>query len=386
MEDPSQPQRSQTKSKSAPVDTTRRKFLRAGLVGTAAGSLWACDPCTGTVGPNVSTQKRVRWRLASSFPSSLDTIYGASVVLADRLREMTDGNFDIRVYEAGELVPGLQVLDAVQQGGVEAGQTAGYYYTGKNPALAFDTCVPFGLTARQQTAWLREGGGGEWMEKLYADFGVVPFPCGNTGVQMGGWFKRQVLGLEDLRGFKMRIPGMGGKVMDELGVAVQMLPGGEIYPALERGAIDATEWVGPYDDEKLGFHKVARFYYYPGWWEPGPSLSFLVNQKAWADLPSAYQAAFRVASADAATVMQARYDAKNPPAFQRLIAGGVQLKPFSQEIMNAARDASEGLLSDLAAGDGTYRKVLEDWRAFRKASFAWFGKAELSYGNFSMGS
>ena len=374
MEDPSQP------------EPTRRKILRTGLLGAAATSLWACDPCTGTAGPAVVTQKRVRWRLASSFPSSLDTIYGASVVLADRLREMTDGHFDIRVHEAGELVPGLQVLDAVQQGGVEVGQTAGYYYTGKNSALAFDTCVPFGLTSRQQTAWLREGGGGEWMEKLYGDFGVVPFPCGNTGVQMGGWFKREVDSLGDLRGFKMRIPGMGGKVMNELGVAVQVLPGGDIYPALERGAIDATEWVGPYDDEKLGFHKVARFYYYPGWWEPGPSLSFLVNQEAWQDLPAAYQAAFRVASADAATVMQARYDAKNPAAFQRLLEGGTELRPFSAEIMAGAQEASEQILADLAAGDGTAAKMLKDWRSFRKASFAWFGKAELSYGNFSMGS
>ena len=177
MEDPSQPEIK---------EPARRKFLRAGLVGAAATSLWACDPCTGGAGASVVTQKRVRWRLASSFPSSLDTIYGASEVLADRLREMTDGNFDIRVHEAGELVPGLQVLDAVQSGGVEVGQTAGYYYTGKNPALALDTCVPFGMTSRQQTAWLREGGGGEWMAKLYGDFGVVPFPCGNTGVQMGG--------------------------------------------------------------------------------------------------------------------------------------------------------------------------------------------------------
>ena len=184
----------------------------------------------------------------------------------------------------------------------------------------------------------------------------------------------------------MRIPGMGGKVMNELGVAVQMLPGGEIYPALERGAIDATEWVGPYDDEKLGFHKVARFYYYPGWWEPGPSLSFLVNQKAWETLPAAYQAAFRVASADAATVMQARYDAKNPPAYQRLVEYGVQMRPFSDEIMRGAQEASESILADLAASDRTAAGVLKDWRAFRKASFAWFGKAELSYGNFSMGS
>ncbi|HPF13949.1 MAG: TRAP transporter substrate-binding protein DctP [Planctomycetes bacterium] len=379
MEDPSR-----STPEPAPAPTTRRRFLKAGLLGTAAGSLWACDPCTGSVGPAVQTQKRVRWRLASSFPSSLDTIYGAAEVLAQRLAEMTEGNFQIRVYEAGELVPGLQVLDAVQAGGAEVGQTGGYYYTGKNPALAFDTCVPFGLTPRGQTAWLREGGGGEWMRRLYSDFGVVPFQAGNTGVQMGGWFKRQVNTLADLRGFKMRIPGMGGKVMNELGVAVQVLAGGDIYPALERGAIDATEWVGPYDDEKLGFYKIARHYYYPGWWEPGPSLSFLVNQKAWDELPSGYQAAFRAASAEASMAMQTRYDDKNPAAFERLLADGVQLEPFSEEIMRGAQEASESLLSDLASGDATFGKLLQEWRAYRKSSFAWFGSAERSYGNFVM--
>ncbi len=364
---------------------SRRRLLKTGALGTAAGALWACDPCTGNVGPAVQTQQRVRWRLASSFPSSLDTIYGASEVLAQRVSEMTDGNFSIRVYEAGELVPGLQVLDAVQQGGAEVGQTGGYYYTGKSEALAFDTCLPFGLTPRQQTAWLREGSGGQWMRKAYADFGVIPFQGGNTGVQMGGWFKRKVDSLADLRGFKMRIPGMGGKVMNELGVSVQVLAGGDIYPSLERGAIDATEWVGPYDDEKLGFYKVARHYYYPGWWEPGPSLSFLVNQDAWAKLPVSYQAAFEAACAEAAMVMQTRYDEKNPAALQRLLDDGVDLQPFSEDILRGAQEASEDLFSSIAAGDATYAKILEDWRAFRKASFRWFGTAEVAYSRFAMG-
>ena len=379
----SQPPRPQESPE--PQSTTRRRFLKGGVLGTTAGALWACDPCTGRAGAAVQTQKRVRWRLASSFPSLLDTIYGASEVLAERVSAMTDGNFSIRVYEAGELVPGLQVLDAVQQGGAEVGQTGGYYYTGKSESLAFDTCLPFGLTPRQQSAWLREGTGKEWMRKVYADFGVIPFQGGNTGVQMGGWFKRPVESLSDLRGFKMRIPGMGGKVMNALGVAVQVLPGGDIYPALERGAIDATEWVGPYDDEKLGFYKAAQHYYYPGWWEPGPSLSFLVNQKAWNALPVAYQHAFEAACAEASVAMQTRYDAKNPAAFQRLLEKGVELRPFSPEIMLGAKEASESLMSDLAAKDATYRAILSDWQAFRKASFRWFGSAELAYGEFAMG-
>ncbi len=383
MEDPSPSQNSPGDSDQP--NLSRRRLIKTGLIGSAIGGLVACDPCTGSVGTAVRTTSRVRWRLASSFPSSLDTIFGAAEVLSKRLSEMTEGNFTIRVYEGGELVPPLQVLDAVQQGGVEVGQTGGYYYTGKNPALAFDTCVPFGLTPRQQTAWLREGGGGEWMKKVYSDFGVIPFPGGNTGVQMGGWFKREVNTLTDLEGFKMRIPGLGGKVMDALGVSVQVLAGGDIYPALERGAIDATEWVGPYDDQKLGFHKVAKNYYYPGWWEPGPNLSFLVNQSAWEKLPISYQAAFEAACAEAGLTMQTRYDAKNPPALRDLLNSDVQLRPFTDEIMRGAQEASQALLEDLAAKDPAYRKLYEDWKAYRKESFAWFGTAELSYSRFAMG-
>ncbi|MCP5023400.1 MAG: TRAP transporter substrate-binding protein [bacterium] len=383
MEDPSPSQKSQ-EAPDAP-NLTRRRLLKTGLIGSAIGGLVACDPCTGSVGTAVHTTERVRWRLASSFPSSLDTIFGAAEVLSKRLSEMTEGNFTIRVYVGGELVPPLQVLDAVQQGGVEVGQTGGYYYTGKNPALAFDTCVPFGLTPRQQIAWLREGGGGEWMKKIYSDFGVIPFPGGNTGVQMGGWFKREVNSLSDLKGFKMRIPGLGGKVMDALGVSVQVLAGGDIYPALERGAIDATEWVGPYDDQKLGFHQVAKNYYYPGWWEPGPNLSFLVNQSAWDKLPATYKAAFEAACAEASLTMQTRYDAKNPPALRDLLQSDVQLRPFTDEIMRGAQEASQALLEDIAAKDPEYRKLYEDWKAYRKLSFDWFGTAELSYGRYAMG-
>jgi TRAP-type mannitol/chloroaromatic compound transport system substrate-binding protein len=324
----------------------------------------------------------VQWRLASSFPSSLDTIYGAAEVLAERVEAMSEGRFRIRVYEAGEMVPALQVLDGVQKGSVQVGQTGGYYYTGKNPALAFDTCVPFGLTSRQQSAWLLEGGGLELVRELYADFNVISFPCGNTGTQMGGWFRREIGSLADLRGLKMRIPGLGGKVMDRLGVSVQVLAGGDIYPALERGAIDATEWVGPYDDEKLGFHQVAQNYYFPGWWEPGPSLSFLVNLDAWNDLPVAYREIFQAASAEAATAMQTRYDAKNPPALRRLLEKGVTLRPFPDDVMRGARDAAEELLAEGAAADEGYRKVLESWRSFRQGAFEWFGTAELAYQRF----
>jgi len=365
----------------------RRAFLTGGLLGAAGGLIGAAASGAtrgrSASGPAVHSGELVEWRLASSFPSSLDTIFGAAEVLSARVSAMSGGKFRIRVYQSGELVPGLQVLDAVQTGAAEVGQTAGYYYIGHDPALAFDTFVPFGLTPRQQNAWLLEAGGLDLVREVYADFGMTCFPSGNTGVQMGGWFRNVVETAEDLRGLKMRIPGLGGKVMDALGVSVQVLAAGDIYPALERGAIDATEWVGPYDDEKLGFHEVARNYYYPGWWEPGPNLSFLVNLEAWAALPTTYREIFEAAAAQASSAMQTRYDAKNPPALQRLLAAGVMLRPFSDDIMQASRAASEQLLADEAARDPRYARILEHWRSFRRDSVQWSRTAELTYANFA---
>ncbi|MFT5286741.1 MAG: TRAP-type mannitol/chloroaromatic compound transport system substrate-binding protein [Planctomycetota bacterium] len=360
----------------------RRGFLTAGAI-TAAGAAAACCPKERAVGPNVHTSQRVKWRLASSFPSSLDTMYGAALVLSKRVAEMSGGAFEIAVYESGEIVSGLNVMDPVQSGAVEVGQTASYYYKGKNPALSFDTCVPFGMNARQQSAWLLEDGGLELIHELFSDFGIITFPCGNTGTQMGGWFREQIHSKADLAGLKMRIPGMGGDVMNALGVTVQNIAGGEIYQALERGVIDATEWVGPYDDEKLGFHQVAKNYYYPGWWEPGPSLSFLVNRDAWDALPVTYQHIFRAASQESAAAMVGRYDVKNPPALERLLASGVTLRKFPDDVMTAAQDASRQLMSDHAAGDAGYRKIYEIWESKRKAAFQWFGTAELAYAEFA---
>ncbi|MHC4261243.1 MAG: TRAP transporter substrate-binding protein DctP [Planctomycetota bacterium] len=360
----------------------RRRLLRLGAAGAAA-SLAACG---GSEAASVTTGRKVRWRLASSFPETLDAMFGSAELLARRVEEMSGGNFEIRVYQAGEIVPALNVLDAVQSGSVQVGQTAGYYYIGKNPALAFDTCVPFGLTPRQQQAWLRDGGGLELTRALYADFGVVNFPAGNTGVQMGGWFRQAVETPEDLVGLKMRIPGLGGQVMDALGVVVQNIGGPEIYSALELGTIDATEWVGPYDDEKLGFHQVAKNYQYPGWWEPGPELSFLVNEKAWTDLPAEYRAMFETACNEAAISMQVRYDSQNPAALERLIAAGVDVRPFGDELMARAKEAAEDLLATSAQGDGEYAKVLDNWRAFRSKIFPWFAKAEFAYSRSAYGS
>jgi TRAP-type mannitol/chloroaromatic compound transport system substrate-binding protein len=364
--------------------TDRRSFLKAGLAGAATAALTGCPSGGGNggSGPAVQTQKAVRWRLASSFPKSLDTIYGAADKLAARVKQLTGGKFEIRCYAAGELVPGLQVLDAVQGAQVQIGHSAGYYYKGKNPALSFDTTIPFGLDARQHMAWMASGGM-ELLRKEYAEFGVINLPGGNTGVQMGGWFREPVETLKDLEGLKMRIPGMGGEVMDKLGATVQVLAGGDIYPALERGAIDATEWVGPYDDQKLGFHQVAKNYYYPGWWEPGPALSFYVNAKEWEKLPDTYRAALEAAAAEAAVGMQIDYDAKNPPALQSLLESGVTLRPFSEEIMVAARDATAQHLSEIAGKEANFKAVYDHWQSFRKASNKWLSTAELTYGKFA---
>ncbi len=353
----------------------RRAFLRGAGAGLAAGALGA---------PAVArAQGAVRWRMASSYPKSLDTLFGTAERFCQRVAALTGGKFVIRPFAGGEIVPGLQVLDAVQQGTVECGQSASYYYVGKNKAFAFDTALPFGMTARQQNAWVYHGGGLQLLRELFAGYGVVNFPAGNTGAQMAGWFRKEVKSLADLKGLKMRIPGMGGEIMARLGVVPQTLAGGDVYPALERGTIDATEWVGPYDDEKLGFHKIAKNYYYPGWWEPGPMLSFYVNRKAWDGLPKEYQHAFEVASAEANVHMLAEYDARNPPALARLIKQGVQLREFPRDVMEAALKEAFALYEDEAAKNPAFRKIYAEWKKFREAQYQWFATAELSYAAFA---
>ncbi len=365
----------------------RRDFLKKSAgAALGAGALGACGGAdSDSRAPTVQTRRNIQWRMVSSFPPGLDTIFGGAKHLTERVETLSEGRFKIRAYAAGEIVPGLQVLDAVQQGTVQAGHTSSYYYTGKNPALAFDTAMPFGLTARQQAAWLSEGGGLELIRGIFADFNVINFPAGNTGTQMGGWFKREVETVADLQGLRMRIPGLGGQVMDRLGVTVQVIAGGDIYLALERGAIDATEWVGPYDDEKLGFHQIAKYYYYPGWWEPGPNLSALVNHKAWDELPTTYKEIFATAAGEANATMLSRYDARNPPALQRLLASGTQLRPFSKEILDACRTGSEELMQEQAAADASYAEILENWKSFRKDAYQWFGTCEQRFASYSFG-
>jgi len=366
----------------------RRAFLKTTALGIAgSGTLAACGGAAE--GPaaagEIHAGPRITWRLASSFPRSLDIIYGASERFAERVGQLTGGRFTIRAYPAGELVPGLQVMDAVQQGTVHAGHTVSYYYLGKHPAIAFDTGVPFGLSARQQNAWLSQGGGREALLPVFAEFGIVPFACGNTGTQFGGWFRRPITSVADLRGLRMRMPGLGGEVMARLGVSVQVLAGGEIYPALERGAIDATEWVGPYDDEKLGFHQIAKNYYYPGWHEPGNTTTLMVNKQAFDELPEGYRYVVEVAAAEQNQLMLERYDAANPPALDRLIAAGVEVRPFPEDVLEGAWRESNALLEMHASQNPQFRAIFEPWKAFRTQSFRYFDGVEQAYAGFAFG-
>ncbi len=353
----------------------RREFIKGGA-GLGLGSLAVAAPAMAADMPEVS------WRLASSFPKSLDTIYLAAEGLARRVAALTNGKFQIRCFAGGELVPGLQVLDAVQNGTVECGHSASYYYVGKNMAFAFDCAVPFGMTARQQNAWMYSGGGLQLLRELFKSYNIIQFPGGNTGTQMGGWFRHEVHSLADFRGLKMRIPGLGGKIMAELGAVPQTLPGSDIYPALETGAIDAAEWVGPYDDEKLGFHKIAKHYYYPGWWEGGPQLTFMVNLQKWNALPPQYQQAFEVAATEANLLMVAEYDAKNPPALMRLVQQGVQVHAFPKDVMLTARRLSYELFAEEAKRNPAFNAIYRSWLPFLQSEIQWFKIGEAPYENF----
>ena len=357
----------------------RRSFLKKAGMSMATGASVAAVPAFA----KEDSLPEVQWRMASSFPKSLDTIYGAAELLANRVSKLTQGKFQIRVFAGGELVPGLQVLDAVSQNTVQCGHTASYYYVGKNKAFAFDTALPFGLSARQQNAWFYFGGGLQLMRELFKGYGLINFPGGNTGTQMGGWFRKEIKNLADLKGLKMRIPGIGGEIMSKLGVVTQSLAGADVYPSLEKGAIDAAEWVGPYDDEKLGLYKVAKHYYYPGFWEGSANLSFIVNQKEWDKLPPLFKEAFEVAAAEANLLMLAEYDAKNPAALGRLLKGGAVLHPFPKDVMEAALKVANALYNEEAAKNPAFNKIYTSWKRFRNDEFQWFRVAESTYANFT---
>lgn len=376
----------------------RRSFLKkagAGLAAGAAVGLAACGkseqaaaPAAAPGGapagaPAVQTGlPEIKWRMTSSFPRSVDTLFGSSEMLANRLREITGGKFDIRIFPAGEIVPGLQALDAVQQGTVEMCHTCSYYYVGKDKTFGLGTAIPFGLNARQMDAWIIAGGGQELLDEFYSDYNIYSFLGGNTGVQMGGWYRKKIETVDDINGLKIRIAGIGGEILSRMGAIPQQIAGADIYPSLEKGTIDAAEWVAPYDDEKLGFHKVAPYYYSPGFWEPGPAVHFYVNKAEWDKLPKEYQSAFRSAAREAHILMTATYDHKNPQALARLLSQGVKLENFSHDIMKKAYEVANDLYAEESAKNPAWAKIYGEFDKYRKSQNAWFSVAEAGFDRF----
>jgi TRAP-type mannitol/chloroaromatic compound transport system substrate-binding protein len=324
----------------------------------------------------------MRWRLSSGFPKSLDTLYGAGETFAKYVAEMTDNKFQIQAFGAGEIVGTFQALDAVSNGTIECAHTASYYYVGKDPTFAIPCAIPFGLNARQMNAWMYHGGGMDLANEFYAKYGLFALPAGNTGTQMGGWFRKEIKTVQDLQGLKFRIAGIAGQVLQKLGVVPQQIAGGEIYPALERGTIDAAEWVGPYDDEKLGFAKVAPYYYYPGFWEGGPTVHLYFSKPKWDELPKSYKAILESAAVHGSMDMTAKYDARNPASLRRLVGAGAQLRPFSQEILEASFKAANEVYDEISGKNPEFKKMYESLRAFRNEEYLWWQVAEYTFDNF----
>ncbi|MFC4296588.1 TRAP transporter substrate-binding protein [Castellaniella hirudinis] len=354
----------------------RRAFLKKAGLGAVAGTAAVAAPAIAQSNPQIN------WKMTSTYGPSLPPLFSTAQMFCDMVKEVTDGNFNIRLYPAGELVPGYGVMDAVGNRTVECGQTASYYYYGKDPSFCFDTAVPFGLNVRQMNSWMYEGDGLKLMRELFAPRGIVNFPLGNTGTQMGGWYRKEIKSIEDLKGLKMRTAGFAGEVLSRMGVIPQQIPPGDIYPSLEKGALDAVEFVGPVDDEKLGFQKVAKYYYYPGWWEGSAQVSLYVNDKAYAELPKAYQRVIDVASRAAGAKMVQDYDAHNPEALRRLIAGGAVLKSFPRDVMDASFEASNQVYKEFCDKDPGFKKIFDNYMAFRDNIVPWFRVAEGSYDNY----
>ena len=349
----------------------RRTFVRgAGLAGIVAA---------GTAPAIVHAQQALRWRLASSFPKSLDTIFGGAEVFAKKVSDLSGGKFQITVHAGGELMPPFGVVDAVQAGTVELCHTVPYYYFGKDPTFAIGAAIPFGMNSRQMTAWMLHGNGLKLMREFYGNYNIISFPGGNTGAQMGGWFRKELKSMKDVQGLKFRIGGFAGEILKRIGGVPQNIPGGEIYQSLEKGTIDAAEWVGPYDDEKLGFYKVAPFYAYPGWWEGGPQIDFFINNKAFGGLSAEYKAIIETASMYAHTDMQAKYDALNPGALKQLVAAKTKLVPYPKDVMDAAFKASMETYAELNAKNPAWKKVYTDYNAFLRDQNLWFRFTESTF-------
>jgi TRAP-type mannitol/chloroaromatic compound transport system substrate-binding protein len=352
----------------------RRRFLVA-AGGGAAGASGLAAPAIAQSAP------KVRWRIASGFPKSLDVIHSGAETFAKALSDMTDGAFTATLSAPGELAPGDDAVEAVAAGDVEACHTCSAYSFGKDPAFALGAAAPFGLNARQMTAWLRSGGR-ELLDGFYSKRGVVGLPCGNTGAQMGGWFRKPVDRTEDLKGLKIRIEGLGAKVMERLGASPQGTAAGDVAAALEQGGLDAAAWIGPHDDLKLGLNRAAKVYAYPGWWAGGAGLTLFVNRSTWRELPKRYREIALGAASLAGETVLAGYDARNPKALREIATSGVTLKPFPRDLLEAAYAASQQVFADLYAENEWFRTIHEAQTAFRNEQIMWFRAAELPFDSF----
>ena len=328
------------------------------------------------------SQPEVRWRMASSYPKILDTLYGAGAMISKRVAAATDNKFQLQVFAAGEIVGGLQIVDAVQNGTVECGYTLSSYYIGKDPTFMFEASVPWGFNTRHHNAWMTHAGGLQLVRDFMADYNIVNFPAGNTGAQMGGFFRNELKSLDDMKGLKFRIAGMGGQILSRLGVTTQVLAAGEIYPALERGTLDAVEWASPYDDEKFGFVKVAKNYYYPGFWEGTAQTSLYVNKDKLATLPDSYRNILEAACAEANLWCVSKYDAENPDALRRLLSQGAQLKAFPRDILEASYREAYKHYGEIAAQNPKFKKIYDHWSAFRDKELQWFRIGEFPFDYF----
>ncbi len=356
----------------------RRSFIKK--VGVGAAALTA-----GLAAKAVPAfaKKTYRWKMVTTWPPHFPVLGEGADLFAKWVEEMSNGRLKITVYGGGELVPPLGVFDAVSQGTVQMGHGAAYYWAGKSPATQFFAAVPFGFNAQSMNAWILNGGGMKLWEEVYAPFNVKPFLAGNTGVQMGGWFNKEIKSIKDIKGLKMRIPGLGGKVIAKAGGNAVLVAGGEIYTNLDRGVIDATEWVGPYHDLKMGFYKAAKYYYYPGWHEPGTALEAIVNKKAWDSLPKDLQAIVDAAAYKSNMWMISEFESKNNAALVELIEKHhVKLRQFPEEVLKSLKKLSKEVLNDLAAKDPMSKKVYEHFLKFQKNIYAWNKLTEEQYQKF----
>ena len=368
----------------------RRHLLKQGAIAITSGAnLAACDrqPLPNSPPPKtapVLTQPtKVRWRMVTSFPKMLRIHAETVETICRKVSAITHENFAIIPYPADEIVKPLEVFDSVQSGMVECGYTDGIYVLGKSPALTLPTTLPFGFNFHQHQAWLTAGGGLELTRKLYRKFGLFNFPAGSTGVQMGGWFKQEIKTLEDLRGLKMRIPGVGGEIMKKIGVDAKLLSANDIFAALEQGDLDAAEFVGPFDDESLGLNRIATYYYYPGWWEPSTTLQIVVNLDVWESLPPDYQQILQSAVAEAHGRMISRYEAENSAALERLTLQGTQFRSFSPDILKAGRRVAYELYDEFADQDPLFREIYTSWKNFRDQIYPWSQLSEISFERFT---